>query len=211
MRSREIEGKKKHLKLSQKQRDILVGLLLGDGHLETQNDGRTYRLKIEHSINQREYVDYLYKEFKNWCNQDPKVKNRGGKTDSYYFTTYSHGSFRFYGQQFYPKGKKVIPDIVSKLISPIGLAIWFMDDGSLKSKHHSTYVLHTLGYTKMDLERMKDVLKRKFSIDSRLHKQKDRYWRIYILSESSNMFRKLVEKYIVPSMRYKLGNTMPKE
>ena len=45
--SRDIEEYKQHLKLTRTQREVLVGLLLGDGHLETQNGGRTYRLKIE--------------------------------------------------------------------------------------------------------------------------------------------------------------------
>ncbi len=47
MYSREIKNRKKHLKLLEKQSEILVGLLLGDGHLETQKKGRTYRLKME--------------------------------------------------------------------------------------------------------------------------------------------------------------------
>ena len=37
MRSKEIEVYKQKLRLSDYQKEILVGLLLGDGHLETQN------------------------------------------------------------------------------------------------------------------------------------------------------------------------------
>lgn len=39
-------------KLTEQQREITVGLLLGDGHLETRTNGRTYRLKVEHSEEQ---------------------------------------------------------------------------------------------------------------------------------------------------------------
>nr|NIQ06013.1 hypothetical protein [Candidatus Korarchaeota archaeon] len=49
MNTRTIREKKGRLALSKRQREILVGLLLGDGHLETQNNGRTFRLKVEHS------------------------------------------------------------------------------------------------------------------------------------------------------------------
>ena len=45
MRSKQIEEHKKTLKLTKKQKEILVGLILGDGHLETLNKGKTYRLK----------------------------------------------------------------------------------------------------------------------------------------------------------------------
>ena len=53
----------KNLKLSSELREIIVGKLLGDGHLETQNDGKTWRLKIEHSIKQKEYVIHQYHLF----------------------------------------------------------------------------------------------------------------------------------------------------
>ena len=45
MNTKEISEKKKDLKLSERQRELIVGLLLGDGHLETQNGGGTDRVK----------------------------------------------------------------------------------------------------------------------------------------------------------------------
>ena len=59
MRSRAIEDYKAGLQLSSMQREVLVGLLLGDACLETQNGGRTYRLKIEQSTRQELYVQHL--------------------------------------------------------------------------------------------------------------------------------------------------------
>ena len=43
MRSIEIERHVKNLKLTERQRAIVTGLLLGDGHLETQNNGTEAR------------------------------------------------------------------------------------------------------------------------------------------------------------------------
>src|SRR3989344_360481 len=92
---------KKSLKLSSRQREITVGLMLGDGHLETQDEGRTYRLKVEHSVNQLDYVEWLYGQF------GPLVPGRIYRRlrhDQYVhcgFRTYSIGSFSFYGKQFY--------------------------------------------------------------------------------------------------------------
>ena len=64
MRSNEIESYKKTLKLSNFQKEVLAGTLLGDGCLETQNKGRTYRLKVEHSLTQKDYVNWKYEIFK---------------------------------------------------------------------------------------------------------------------------------------------------
>lgn len=207
---KEIENYKKNLKLTKTQKDVLIGLVLGDGHLETQNKGTTYRLKVEHSIEQKEYVDWLYEIFKEWVGEKPKEKTRG-KFKSYGFTTYSHGSLRFYGQQFYLKGIKIIPKIISKLLTPISLAIWFMDDGSWKSNKHKTFIIHTSGYSKQDLKIIQKVLDQKFGIKSSIQTQIGKGLRLYILSKSAENFKKNVEKYVIPSMYYKFGNIMPKE
>ena len=213
MRSNEIENRKKKLRLNKKQRSILVGMLLGDGHLETQNQGKTYRLKVEHSTKQREYVDWLYEQFKDFVRGVPYTKLRylAGKTfTSYGFTTYSLGLFRFYAQQFYEGQRKVMPKLIKKLLNPLALAVWFMDDGSFKSVHHRTYIIHALGYKEEDLELVKNVLQENFGIDAKLHRQYNR-WRLYIASSSAKRFQQLVDPYVMPSMKYKLGNKVPKE
>ena len=90
MNTNEIKEYKKTLKLTDLQRSILIGTLLGDGHLETQDKGKTYRLKVEHQALQSDYVEWLHSQFKEWV--------RGGiyrklKADREYvgFNTYSHG------------------------------------------------------------------------------------------------------------------------
>lgn len=213
MRSNKIESHKKQLCLSTTQRSILVGMLLGDGHLETQNRGRTYRLKVEHSVKQREYVEWLYEQFKSLVRGGiyEKAKKLNGKEfGSLGFTTYSLGLFRFYAHQFYEGRKKIVPKLIGKLLDPIALAIWFMDDGSFKSARHKTYIIHALRYKKNDLRRIKEVLQEKFDIKIGIHRQYGR-WRIYVLSNSAEKFRSIVNPYIIPSLKYKLGNVMPKK
>jgi len=214
MNRKETRAYKKTLKLTKRQRDILVGLLLGDGHLETQDSGRTYRLKVEHGVRQKDYVAWLYAEFQNWIPAtSPYTKTRANGQVSVGFTTYSHGALRFYGKAFYtPQGIKRIPAFISKVLTPIGVAVWFMDDGSRKSPRHATYNIHTLGYTKKDLVRLQDALRKCFGIDTTLHRQKRIYWRIYIPSRSAIVFTELVRRYVKPiaSMRTKLA-MMPKK
>jgi hypothetical protein len=208
MNTKEIREYKKTLKLTDIQKSILVGTLLGDGHLETQDGGKTYRLKLEHQIAQRDYLEWIYGQFKEWV--PGEVRKRIKKNGHVYvlFDTYSHGAFRFYAQQFYPNGTKVIPKLISKLLNPIVLAIWFMDDGSWKSDHHKTFIIHTLGYSKRDLELVQSALKNKFEIETSLHSQKNKYWRLYIRSEFADTFRKLIKPYTsqIPSMKNKMGN-----
>lgn len=207
MRSQEIEAYKARITLSECQRDILIGLLLGDGHLETQNNGRTYRLKVEHSGAQQAYMTWLYDEFRPWIRGDLYRKVRKDGRTTLGFSTYSHGTFRFYAQQFYASGKKKrMPPLMKKLLTPLGLAVWFMDDGSFKSNRHRTYIFHTLGYAKCDLELMQQVLLEKFGIETSLHAQKGKYWRLYIRTSSAKTFKEIVRPHLHASMLYKLGN-----
>ncbi len=207
MNTKEIQERKTKLTLTQKLHDIIVGLLLGDGHLETQNNGRTYRLKVEHGALQRDYVEWLFGELREWIPAtEPYMKLRKNGAVNYGFTTYSHEALRFYGQQFYEGKKKVIPALIERMLTPLSLAIWFMDDGSRKSAKHRTYNIHSLGYLKDDLARIQDVLQKKFELKVALHQQKGHYWRLYISSESARAFEQLTREYIQPiaSMDHKL-------
>ena len=194
-------------KFTLKQKELISGIILGDGHLETRTNGKTYRLKIEHGIAQKEYVDYLYDQFKDFCKTPPKERVRislGKTLVSYGFTTLSSGSWRFYGQQFYKENKKIIPLILSKLLTEQGVAIWFMDDGSYKSPEHKTYIIHANGYTKQELEIVRKVFDEKFGIKVGMHKQYSQ-WRLCVSAESAASFKKMIQPYVIPSMRYKLG------
>lgn len=206
MYSRTIEDYKKTLALTDEQKEIIIGTLLGDGHLETRN-GRTYRLKIEHSIKQRDYVDWLYASLKEWVLTPPqeKIKKREDVTSAnYWFTTVSSGSFRFYAQQFYGKdGVKKVPKLIHRWITPRALAVWFMDDGSMKSRTHRARIINTHSFTKQDIGRLCTILQEKYQILCIPRKQKDGI-QMMILAESAQKFADLISPYMHPSMRYKL-------
>jgi len=209
MNTNKIKNFKKGLKLAEEQREILIGLILGDGHLETQNRGRTYRLKIEQSIQHEKYVNWLYKNFKEWVLTPPRRKINYDKrfsksTVSLYFNTISHASFRFYAQQFYKNRKKVVPKQICRWLTPLSLAVWFMDDGSVKSNRHRSKIINTQSFTKKEVGLLSVCLEKKFGIKSNLRRQKGKDWQIYLLSETVGKFYQLVKTYILPCMRYRL-------
>jgi hypothetical protein len=199
--------------LNKNQREILTGLLLGDGHLETRNNGRTYRLKVEHSSEQSDYTEWLYQVFKNLCEQTELYRReRSDGRVSVGFTTRTIGSFRFYGQQFYVDKQKRIPPLIHTLLSPQTVSVWFMDDGSRKSNKHNTYNIHTLGYTKSDLEMMQEKLLTTLDIKVALHAQRNSTWRLYIGTDSADKFTQMIKPFVekFSSMNKKLVNKMPK-
>ncbi len=197
--SRAIEEYKQTLKLTRAQREALVGLLLGDAHLETQNRGRTYRLKIEQSAQKRAYVEHLYTLFEAWVLTPPQQKPNG----NWWFQTVSHGAFRFYAQQFYSDGRKVVPARIHRLLKPRGLAYWFMDDGSVKDKQSRALLLNTQGFSHEDVVRLAQTLSEQFALETYLRRQSEGY-QVVIRGRSLFRFLELVDLYLIPEMRYKL-------
>lgn len=206
MNSNELESYKQTLKLTKRQREIIVGTILGDGHLETSNNGRTYRLKTEHALSQKAYVDWLYAELKDWVRTKPQIKEQlvnNKMFSKYWFNTYAHGSLRFYGQQFYKQKKKIVPKLIYKWLTPLSLAVWFMDDGSIKSKVHKARIINTQSFTKAEVELLIKTLQDNFGLQSKLRKQPEGY-QIMILAESAEKFAQIIGPYLHDSMKYKL-------
>lgn len=209
MNTNEIKDLASSIKLTSIQREILVGLMLGDGHLETRNNERTFRLKVEHSIKQKEYADWLYEQFKNMVLTKPQLKLQmiqGVMRRKYWFSTISSGALRFYGQQFYQNKKKVVPKLIGKLTTALSLAIWFMDDGSLKSAKHRARIINTQCFGEEDLKRLRDMLLKKFHIRTTLRIQPEGK-QIYIPADEVEKFIFLIKPFIVPSMEYKIKLT----
>lgn len=209
MRSRSLELYKATLTLTSLQCEVLVGLLLGDGHLEQSPCTPRARLKIEQREAAGEYVEWLYDIFREWVLGPIKkketflhvTKRSYGK---YWFTTVTHEAFLPYREIFYSStGKKRVPGNIADMLTPLGLAVWFMDDGSVKSHQSLGRILNTHGFVREDVDLLCQVLQEKFSLRAYPRKQKEGM-QIYISGQSAEILQKLLEPYIVPMMRYKL-------
>jgi hypothetical protein len=208
MHSREIEEYKKSLSLSSRQRSILVGAILGDAHLETQRRGApdVARLKIEHSCKQRAYVDWFANEFQGWFLRSPREREKriynGNIIHVYGFTTVSHPIFWKFRQQFYRHGKKVVPNDVDDDLDSLSLAVWFMDDGSIKSARHRGIFLNVQGYDNDSRNRLIAMLREKFHIYPTTRKIHSG-WQIYIGGVEAIKFGDIVNPHLHDTMRYK--------
>lgn len=80
--------------------EIIIGSGLGD--LTIQKQAVNTRLKFEQSLIKKEYINYLYDLFKDFCPAKPKVSIRKPDTrtnkvcSSIYFYTYSLPCFNYY-------------------------------------------------------------------------------------------------------------------
>lgn len=195
--------------LSDIQKDVLIGTLLGDGYLRLSVSGKSARLQVYHSIHAKEYVLWKRNIFKNMILADPFYQsvNRAIR-----FTTVSHSSLLEFQQVFYKERTKTIPINIEKyLISPLSLTVWFMDDGNGYMKNDacrlSTYAFGLKGNILLQ-----SCLKLNFDLDVHLVRDSKGY-QIYIPTKnrSASKFRNLVFPYIIPTMKYKLEHRSPVE
>ena len=102
---------------------------------------------------------------------------------------------------------------IRRWLTPLALAIWFMDDGSAKSKHHRAVILNTQGFSRKDISFLQEALFVNFQIEALPRKQKEGL-QLLIVGQSAEQFYKIVQPYMLPGFEYKFGalvNTLPKE
>ena len=185
--------------LTQLQRSIIIGTILGDGYLRIVSGKKNALLEINHSFSQKEYVDWKYSMLQALCKSGPKSRTTNGERIAYRFNTRQHPELTTLYQAFYGEGKKSIPDDI--VLDPIMLAVWFMDDGS-RCRESDVY-LNTQQFTQQDQEQLMAMLSN-LNLESSLNKDKE-YSRIRIKKSSIPVLFETISPYILPSMAYKIG------
>ena len=185
--------------LTQLQRSVIIGSILGDGYVRIMPGRSDAFLEINHSIKAKEYVDWKYSVLKNICKSPPQKREIDDKRTAYRFFTRQHGEITELLNQFYKGGRKVIPSELQ--LDPMVIAVWFMDDGS-KSKKYDVY-LNSQQFSLSDQKKLLNFL-RQVGLRAKLNRDK-KYYRIRFLRESVQKLNQIIDPYIVFSMRYKLS------
>lgn len=220
------------MKLTEKDKSILIGLLLGDGYIDDK--GRIY---IEHGEKQREYCIYKAKLLHSVCGgKDIKVHEyirkhsilkdkKQFKEDT--FVTYK---FNKQSQSFIPirnflyneNRKKYISEEILQYITPETIALWWMDDGCLTKKYtyqngekkHCGYILKLCTYLpKEQNEIIQKFFKDSYQIEWNVVKadgaKDDTQWMLRCGTIEGRKFLNIIREYIiknVPSLSYKVIN-----
>lgn len=190
--------------LTQRQKDILIGTVLGDAHLE-QNGNHT-RLRVDHCDKHKAYIFWLAHEFTPFSflpRQIVEKDKRNGKTYSrWHFSTKSLPVFDEFRALFYKGRRKTVSKILVKLMTPLSLAIRYMDDG-FRRRDSKGFYLCTSSFSEAEQKILQYMLQVKFALVTRIHHQHT-LGRIFIPSASADRFNQLVKPYILPVFQYKL-------
>ena len=212
--------KRKFIRLSKEQKSLLIALLIGDGTISSN-----YVFKLSHSTLQREYLEWKVELLNKYG-----IKNNGVKE---YISKcgYNTGKSVLYSQMsliptikalrrsvYTPK--KTITRKLLEWLNPLGLAIWYMDDGCINvntSKQRSS-IQHTIKIaTCVDDSTIKTIINyfdEVWDIHFRPFKEGRNTYSIASSSElDCEKFIKIVKPYIeqVPSFLYKIRKDLTKE
>ena len=189
------------------QKDIIVGTILGDSYIQLSQSGKTH-LQIKHADRYKEYVFWLYEKLKDLF--PTSVPRQRKDNQQWYVNSSFSEDLNELHFLFYVNKRKTIPyNIGDQLTSPLSLAVWFMDDGTLdyRLKDHCAFHLCTNCFTKEETQRLIDALYSNFGIISSLHYtlcRGKRHSRIYIGAKGRDRFIELVGPYILDCFKYKL-------
>lgn len=189
--------------------DLVIGSLLGDAYIE--KDGS---ITIWHSIKQKEYIIWLMNLYKKYFSV--KYREREcflPETNKKYiqvgFRTSATDYTKLVRMFFYCPNKKITMKQLKK-ISPLGLAIWYMDDGCLsfiKDKDHKIkarqLILNTQSFSFDEQKIILEYFKETWDINCHIHQDHNKY-RIWMNGTEASKFLHIISAYVPECMYYKL-------
>ena len=193
--------------MTQKQKSAVVGMVLGDAYLQ-KTGSQNARLRLEHSIRQKEYLEWKVSLLKNYFQDKLHLIERFHKkwSKTYKYVRIQSTSSSDLGKiqrLFYRDSIKVVPkEITTLLKQPLALAIWFMDDGYYYPRDKISYI-YISNFSQESIDNLLLSLKENFNLSPILKMKKKGLVLIFSVIESAKLMQ-LIKKFVVPSMSYKI-------
>lgn len=199
------------------QEQIILGSNLGDGTLGSPNRCGTFinsHLRIAHTAKQKEYIQWKQEQLQPFSypvhslSVKEKRGNNWGETERevLYFNCAASSYFTSLRQLWYPDGKKVFILDNVKHMNWLGLAVWYMDDGTRGFSHGSEYgFLSTEGFG-IDIQpTIRDFLQSQFGLLTTIVSTGHGLTKIRLSASAMRILKKELRPHVIPSMLYKLG------
>lgn len=187
-----------------RQKEIALGSILGDAYLRPS--GNSYSLSFSHGEKQKEYLEWKLSEFDNYVSQKNFYKserNFRGNLPTYSFSTISHPFLNELHELCYPNGKKQITKELLDHLTPLSIAVWYMDDGSV-NKRYKTIVLCTNCFSIEEQQLIIEHFVEKYGIEPKLEKRRNNQYVLRINASQSRLFFDIVGEHIPECMSYKI-------
>jgi len=198
--------------LSEQQIQLILGSLMGDGNLSPNQRGRSgTRFRMGHGRRQAEYLDWKVSLLGNIRHS----RTVNAKDAVFADFTPLPELAELHDAVYFGDGKKHLTWEYLKSLTPLALAIWYMDDGSftVRSKGKQERTVGGTGRIEICVEalspgsrdRLVQYLRDSRKLDVKLTSRGARQVSVLqFTTAASEKFQKLVAPYVHPSMDYKL-------
>jgi len=199
---------------NQQQKELIIGSLLGDGHIEENNANDAAHYQEQHAAWQRSYLEWkhcILIPFSHRIHRDDKVESDGRVSKCFGFKTCVHPLFLQYRTMFYDANRvKHLPAGLMDTITPFSIAVWYMDDGHLKKTFFPEDLVNKDGvftlassFCKDEIAEIVERLNARFNFDIEPREQpEDGITNLFI--HNKQRFFDVVGKHIIPTMAYKV-------
>lgn len=192
-----------------KQEQILLGTLLGDGALHISKPrsgyGDTMRalVSFSHKTEHAAYIDWLRKQLNSYARGITPGVSGFGTPMLQCRTVQNYTIYARFRSMIGVDGRKFVPEKIAERITPLSLAVWYMDDGSLEhsDKQRDRASFATCGFTERDCAVLVSALGG-LGIDAKTAFYD--YWYIKVKADGAAVLFELIASYIPPVMQYKL-------
>jgi hypothetical protein len=187
--------------LSQGQRDVLTGTLLGDGCIAKH--GKHHRLHVKHKLGHEALVMFKYEVFREFISMAPHhfdQRLRGRRFPCVQFATRTHPVFTKWRSRFYTERHKIVPVDIARDLSPLALAVWLMDDGAAD---YAGITFQTHSFSQVETSRLAAALRDRYGLETNLRWNRGS-WIVYVHAASLPLLKDTVSQHLLPQFEYKL-------
>ena len=198
-------------RLSPQQWQVVLGSLMGDGNLSPSRNGVGTRFRLGHGPKQVAYLDWKASLFANIGQSRSERANGSVHLDLTPLPELSELREAVY----FGDGKKHLSEEYLKALTPLALAVWYMDDGCFSVRSKGVQARTEGGSGRVEIcvdamtigtrDRLVDYLRDTHGLDVKLISRGKRASQvIQFTTEASAKFQQIVAPHIHPSMAYKL-------
>jgi hypothetical protein len=192
--------------LTSREEQVALGTVLGDGHLGLPHARASGpRLICNHGLKQKSYADWKAVELARLGSKVTVEPNPGYGETWARLATSVQPALNPLRKAFYDAGKRVTKEVLDRL-APLGLAVWFMDDGtgSGAGAGLNGMTLHTQGFVEEDCWLIAGWFKGRGFQNEFVTVDKGHGVLIRFNQDAALRLRTLIEPHVIPEMRYKL-------
>lgn len=205
-------------------KSVVIGSLLGDGHLRIVSHSKNALLEVSHCEKQRQYLEWVH-DLMQPFSRPVKFKDKSTKkiigdyevnaSNFYRFCTINHPDITDIFKKYYRKGLKGVNSSIIEKVDLLAMGIWFCDDGSIRRRNGSPDMcsIATNSFTYKEHLTLVKIVRKFFDGTIKIYKinnmykgEKRSYYMLYMLGKKQvNKFLDMIKLVLPECIYYKLS------